>query len=53
MLQTGVAEEALADGAAAQRKRAQAFKEYAGTAFASAIDNVLATTDAEPAKDMA
>jgi len=47
------AEEALADGAAAQRKRAQAFKEYAGAAFATAIDNVLATTDAEPAKDMA
>ena len=45
------AEEALADGAAAQRKRAQAFKEYA-TSFATVIDNVLATTDAEPANDM-
>ena len=45
-------EEALADGAAAQRRRAQAFKDYAGAPFAAVIDDVLATTDAEPAKDM-
>jgi hypothetical protein len=46
-------EEALADGAEAQRKRAQAFKNYTGNAFATVIDNVLATTDTEPAMDMA
>ena len=47
------AEEALTDGAACQRRRALAFRDYTGAAFSTVIDDVLAITDADPAQDMA